>query len=506
MAVILFIGLLAAYSCPAAAAGAGVEAAPEARGKTYYLDGENREALNSLNYGTEDRPWKTIDFALANLKPGDTLLIKEGTYNTTRLMINGLKGTPEAWITIKAYPGHKVVLKGAGITTGRVQLYNCHYVVFQDIEITNFNQGLFIEGGSSNVIVDGVKVYDIGQEGIHVKGNSSHVVLQNCTVHHVGLYIYNGEGFYIGTGSAGPLDNTSYVTIRNNLIYYTTEEGIELKPGTHHCLVEGNTIYNVNHNYWDDIVGAIEIGPNKLGVQLWRDNPQHIIRDNTIHSVNIGIMVDTGSQIYNNNIYNVKKDGYGIYIDNSTGDNFPREVYQNTIVHTPAKAIYAENNSALIENNKVGLVFNTSGGSVEVEAEEVILDVEQFRAVSHAGASGGMAAQAIRETPQAELSKTGPGMEFTVKTDEAGWYYIWMLVSALDKGQDSAWISVNGGSYNAFPYPLVDSPDKFRWAKLAVIQVRNAGDTINIRVGAREMNGLIDKFIITNNVYYRWGD
>lgn len=66
------------------------------------LQGDDR------NPGTEERPWRTLAHAVARLKPGDTLLVRGGTY-FEQVSVN-VSGTPEAPITIQSYPGERAVI------------------------------------------------------------------------------------------------------------------------------------------------------------------------------------------------------------------------------------------------------------------------------------------------------------------------------------------------------------------------------------------------------------
>jgi parallel beta-helix repeat protein len=78
----------------------------------YYVDGGNRVA-NDGNPGTEARPWRTIRRGVQSLQPGDTLLIKAGTYRETVILArSGMQAQP---IRIQAYPGDegKVIINAA---------------------------------------------------------------------------------------------------------------------------------------------------------------------------------------------------------------------------------------------------------------------------------------------------------------------------------------------------------------------------------------------------------
>ena len=78
----------------------------------YYVDGSNRIA-NDGNPGTEARPFKTIGRGVQSLQPGDTLLIKAGTYRETVILTRS--GTQAYPIRIRAYPGDegKVIINAA---------------------------------------------------------------------------------------------------------------------------------------------------------------------------------------------------------------------------------------------------------------------------------------------------------------------------------------------------------------------------------------------------------
>src|SRR6185436_8196098 len=66
---------------------------------------------NDANSGSIASPFATLDKAAEKLKPGDTLLIRGGTYNQT--MYCSSSGTPALPITIASYPGERAIIDGA---------------------------------------------------------------------------------------------------------------------------------------------------------------------------------------------------------------------------------------------------------------------------------------------------------------------------------------------------------------------------------------------------------
>lgn len=60
--------------------------------------------------GTAGKPWRTIQHALTQLGPGDTLLLRGGVYHE-RVHVSAV-GTAEARIVIRSYPGEQAIIDG----------------------------------------------------------------------------------------------------------------------------------------------------------------------------------------------------------------------------------------------------------------------------------------------------------------------------------------------------------------------------------------------------------
>ncbi len=221
-------------------------------------------------------------------------------------------------------------------------------MVLDGFTLTNYNQGLFVEGASSFISINNFVIHDVGQEALHIRENASFITVDSCEIYNTRQWNYNGEGVYIGTGSAGPVDNTHHITVQNSIIHDVTDEAVELKPGTHDCILSGNTIYNAaSGQNW----GAIEINQHSLGVQYYGQDPNHIVKNNTIYNVDTAIRAGTGCKVYNNLIYNVNAGCYGIYINNLAGDSYYRYIYHNTIDLSTSNALRLESEQAIIKNN-----------------------------------------------------------------------------------------------------------------------------------------------------------
>jgi parallel beta-helix repeat protein len=315
-----------------------------------YVDNSGSPACsNSTTFGSETQPWCTISYAIGRISGGDDLYVKRGTYNE-EVVISGPAGSAGKNTVIRSYPGHTVTIRGFG-NTGRVKITATSYVTLDGFTITNFNQGIHVDSASHHINVQNNNVHDVGQEGIHVKDNSSFVTVQDNTVYNTEKLggCCNGEGVYVGTSTNGPLDNTHNVTVRRNLIHDTTDEGIEIKPGTHDCIVENNTLYMTN-TMSDSPYAAIELDERDAEIQTWSGNPNHIVRNNVLHDNKNGIRLGTGSTAYNNVVYNTQSGFAGIVVDNLNGDGYTRYVYHNT-VHMSSNAVVLNGGTATVRNN-----------------------------------------------------------------------------------------------------------------------------------------------------------
>jgi chitodextrinase len=329
-------------------------------GGTFYVSNSGSPACsNTSTNGSQASPWCTITYGLGQIRSGDTLYVKAGSY-TEDIYINGPAGTASNPTVIQAYPGQTVNIIGSGINSGRVKITSTSYLTFDGFNISNFNQGIMVEN-SNHLTLSHCAVSSVGQEGIHIRYNSSFVTVSQCTVHDTGTWAYDGEGIYIGSStSESTVDNTNNVVVTGTTVYNTTNEGVELKPGTHDCIIDGNTFHNTNSASNGYGGAAIEVNQAVASPQHWDSNPNHIIRNNIVYAngpgtgaanLNSGIRAGTGGLYYNNVIYSVNSLGYGIFTDNQAGDSYSRGIYHNTIAVPSARAFVNSGGPADVRNN-----------------------------------------------------------------------------------------------------------------------------------------------------------
>jgi Right handed beta helix region len=123
----------------------------------YYV---SPNGFDSNDRGTSSAPWKTFNFAIPRLRPGDTLLLKNGTYTTSNsgfpninCSTNAKNGTDSQRITIKAENERQAFFNGDG-SADIFQIYNCSYWSIEGLRIESadstagFGASVFLESSS----------------------------------------------------------------------------------------------------------------------------------------------------------------------------------------------------------------------------------------------------------------------------------------------------------------------------------------------------------------------
>jgi hypothetical protein len=91
-------------------------AAAPSGSRILIVDGADPAAADDLALQKEGVPFKTIGAAAAEVRPGETILVKGGVYREHVLLTRS--GAPGQRITLRAAPGERVVISGAEPITG----------------------------------------------------------------------------------------------------------------------------------------------------------------------------------------------------------------------------------------------------------------------------------------------------------------------------------------------------------------------------------------------------
>src|SRR5678815_5655320 len=148
--------------------------------ETYYVSTTG----NVSNPGSLSSPFKTWQAGASVLRPGDTLLIRGGTYTSPLspgagdcvVTVQNLKGTSSNHIVISAYPGEQPILDLAGFDQARnttvIRVNKCSWVEFIGLWVWNMKQHTgFITAGwefheCTDITMSRCWVHNIGGAGI----------------------------------------------------------------------------------------------------------------------------------------------------------------------------------------------------------------------------------------------------------------------------------------------------------------------------------------------------
>ena len=156
----------------------------------------------------------------------------------------------------------------------------------EGITVAHATKGIVLDG-SVGTVIDGVEVYDIGDEGVHFRQCSSDGVLRNSFIHDTGRNSPQyGEGVYVGSANSNwskyecrdaqegssEGDNTERVLIEDNTFEDITAEGADLKEGTDSGTLRRNTFRRVGGSGKNSADSAVDAKGNG-----W------LIEANTVH-------------------------------------------------------------------------------------------------------------------------------------------------------------------------------------------------------------------------------
>lgn len=197
------------------------------------------------NPGTEAQPWQTIQKAAATMTAGDTAYVRSGTYNEQVTPVNS--GNAGAWITLKAFPGDKVIIDGTGLeftVQGLIQINGgIAYWDIEGFEIANSTwAGVQFYVNSNHHVLKDLTIHDTQISGIYA-GGSSHLTIDGCEVYHT-----NSSG----SQETITMSEVHDFEVRNCIVRNTLgvdspvgvqKEGIDCKDGSANGLIHHNEIY-----------------------------------------------------------------------------------------------------------------------------------------------------------------------------------------------------------------------------------------------------------------------
>jgi Right handed beta helix region len=229
---------------------------PPSLGQTFYVATTGSDA----NPGSIDQPWKTIQHAADTLAPGQTALVRDGTY-TENVRITR-DGTAEKPITISNYPSERPVVQSpqpAGRLVGAVQdsypfeigsasYIRVHGFVIQGA-IGQSSADVYFRQGSHHIELSGNEIRRSSDQGIFGERTTHDLQILANEIHDNGPSpIHQSHGVY--------LEGVDQL-IANNVVYDNHYGfGIQIYPSADRVLIVHNTLVD-NGNTGSDSGGIV---------------------------------------------------------------------------------------------------------------------------------------------------------------------------------------------------------------------------------------------------------
>jgi len=271
-------------------------------------------AGNDANACSQASPCRQITKALTLVRPGDTILMADGTYNA--FTVDSLNATATNPIVITALGQNANILPQSGVRDTIFVTFSS-YIVLDGLHSFNANRaavridnspnvtvqnGLFGNNAtwgiftdfSDHLLIQNNECYgSVTQHGIYVSNSGDWPVVRRNRLHDnagAGLQLnadatQGGDGIITGAliedniiynngsagGSAINLDGVQYSTIQNNLLYNNHASGIAMFRIDGAAGPVGNLVYNNTINMATDGRWALRID-SSVGTNTIRDN------------------------------------------------------------------------------------------------------------------------------------------------------------------------------------------------------------------------------------------
>ncbi len=274
------------------------------KGQVYSVDPNGADG----NDGSQAAPWGTIQHAVDNVVPGDTILLNGGTYVGARIERSG---TADSWITLASAPGADVLVNAPGPDNKHES--NLEFETWEGDEIVAF------------WLVEGLEVADAPNWGIDMRGNeekhSHDFIISGNRVHDNG-HEDGKSGIF-----AAFVDD---ILVEDNESYGNGEHGIYLSNSGDRFVVRGNRLHD-NNNCGLHINGDLESGEDGIISEgLIENNSIYENGDGGCSGINLDGVTDT--VVRNNLLYQNHAGGISIFQENGAVCSQNIQVLNNTIV------------------------------------------------------------------------------------------------------------------------------------------------------------------------------
>ena len=294
--------------------------------------------------GSKEDPWQTIQHAIDEVKPGDTINVREGIYEEL-VNIEDIGDISKGWITIQAYEDEQVIIDGT------------------PIEVTGSKRAGFSLKDAEGIHIEKFEIRNIKTDdedrypaGVLIRGASRYINVMNNNIHHIANYSEDGNAHGIVV-YGNDKQTIEHITIQKNRVHNLTlgrSGALTVTGNVSEFVIDQNSVYD-NNNIGIDIAGYYGACSDEGCIDFAR---------NGVISNNLVIRNSSATNI----AYNGKNSAAGIYVDggkdieitnnmvskNDFGLSISSENYGNSASNVTLQS------NLILHNDKAGLVI---GGS-----------------------------------------------------------------------------------------------------------------------------------------------
>ncbi len=357
----------------------------------YYVSTNGSDANN----GNINAPWLTIQFAIDQVQPGDTIFVRSGTYN--EYVIFNQSGNSGQPIILSGYPNELVVLDGNNLNWRYgIDLSENDNLVIQDLTIRDYIRdglrgfGVVGWGSNNNIIVKNLVLSLVGTPIKFAAAGSE--ISSNIEIKNITAFSYDGAGIDLGPerianvliqnvildgpmgGSDTSVDGIAVedgdtISIQNVILRGHAGDGVDLKA-------DNVTVQQVDARYYA-----------RDGAKLWGQN---VLLENSIFLGGVleGLTLPgAGPYVIRNNIFGIAN-GYGYtavigpYESNTPssqatliGNIFYTPQNQGTLIYlSPAVSLNASHNVYYSPNREDAVITAYINGQSQSFSKDQIND------------------------------------------------------------------------------------------------------------------------------------
>ncbi|MFF0015345.1 sigma-70 family RNA polymerase sigma factor [Streptomyces sp. NPDC005374] len=156
---------------PGAAPTSGARAYSGVATADYYVAPDGADT----NPGTLARPFATLTRAVAEVRPGQTVAVRGGTYHPTTTIALKVSGTADRRITVSNYRDERPLFDGARFSAGTpFVVQSGAYLTVRGLEIVNAPDIAYACASCHDDVLDRLSVHDNGRIGLLLHGAGTH--------------------------------------------------------------------------------------------------------------------------------------------------------------------------------------------------------------------------------------------------------------------------------------------------------------------------------------------